>query len=288
LRTTGRLTSWFLGGLTPAELARRVWLDLWKDEVMDRAASLSYYFLLALFPTLLFLAALLGLAPVPDLLQTLLTYAARVLPGDAASLVRRTLSEVLAGASGGLVSIGALAALWAASSGTASIMTALNVAYHVVDRRPWWRRRLIAVLLTLALAVFTLAGLLLLVFGERIGEAVAARMGLGALFTLVWNVLRSPAAALLVLAGITLVYALAPASRRRWRWISPGALFALLMWLVTSFGLRLYVTYFGNYNATYGSIGGVILLMLWLYLSGVALLVGAEIDAAVERATDAG
>src|SRR2546422_5292413 len=122
---------WALGGLTLLELTRRVWSSIKEDAVMERAASLSYYFLFALFPTLLFLAALLGLAPVPDLLQTLLTYAARVLPGDAASLVRRTLSEVLEGASGGLVSIGALAALWAASSGTASIMSALILVYHV-------------------------------------------------------------------------------------------------------------------------------------------------------------
>lgn len=275
---------WSLGGLTLVELVRRVWPAIWKDEVTGRAASLSYYFLFALFPTLLFLAALLGLSPVPGLLDALLTFVARVLPGDAASLVRRTLAEVLKGASGGLLSIGALTALWAASSGTASIMTALNVVYHVVDHRPWWRRRFIAVLLTLALSVFTLTGLLLLVFGERIGEALADRMGFGPLFTLIWNSLRSPAAALLVLAGITLVYALAPAARRRWRWASPGALFALLTWLATSFGLRLYVAYFGNYNATYGSIGGVIVLMLWLYLSGVALLVGAEIDAAVAGA----
>lgn len=276
-----------LGGLTVVDLARSVWLQMRKDEVTDRAASLSYYFLFALFPTLLFLAALLGLAPVPGLMDALLTDAARVLPADAASLLRRTLSEVLEGASGKLVSIGALAALWAASSGTASIMTALNVAYHVVDERSGWRRRLIAIVLTLALSVFTVLGLLLLVFGERIGEALAVKIGFGPLFGLVWNVLRSPVAAILVLMAITLVYAVAPARPRRWRWLSPGALFALVTWLGASLGLRTYVAYFGNYNATYGSIGGVILLMLWLYLTGLALLIGAEIDAAVERAIDA-
>lgn len=274
----------FLGGLSVDELARRVWEHLWEDEVLDRAASLSYYFLFAIFPTLLFLTALLGLLPGPDLMDTLMGYIARVMPDEAVS---RTLDQVVKGASGGLVSVGVLAALWAASAGTASIITALNVAYHAVDRRPWWRRRLLALVLTLTLSVFTLAALVLLVFGERIGDALARRVGLGVLFSLVWAVVHWPVVILFVLTGITLVYWLAPSVSHRWRWLTPGALFALAAWLAMSLGLKLYVTYFGNYNRTYGSIGGVILLMLWLYLSGIALLVGAEIDSEVDRARHA-
>jgi membrane protein len=273
-----------LGGLTVWELSRRVWQEIQEDEILDRAASLSYYFLFALFPTLLFLATLLGLLPGTDLMKTLMGYVAGVLPGDAASLVHRTLDEVVSGASGGLLSLGVLAALWAASNGTASIIIALNVASGITDSRPWWRQRLVAVALTVALSVLTLTALLLLVFGERIGEAVAGWVGLGPLFTLVWNVLRWPAAIVFALTGITLVYYLAPTERHRWSWVTPGSVFALVAWLAMSVGLRVYVRYVGNYNATYGSIGGVILLMLWLYLSGVALLVGAEIDAEVQRA----
>src|SRR2546422_371146 len=273
-----------LGGLTLWELGRRRWQEIQEDDILDRAASLSYYFLFALFPTLLFLATLLGLLPGPDLMKTLMDYVAGVLPGDAASLVHRTLDEVVRGASGGLLSLGVLAALWAASNGTASIIIALNVAYGITHQRPWWRQRLVAVALTVALSALTLTALLLLVFGERIGEAVAGWVGLGPLFTLVWNVLRWPAAIVFALTGITLVYYLAPTARHRWRWVTPGSVFALVAWLTMCVGLRLYVRYFGDYNATYGSIGGVILLMLWLYLSGVALLVGAEIDSAVERA----
>lgn len=273
-----------LGGLTLWELSRRLGQEIVQDDILDRAASLSYYFLFALFPSLLFLTALLGLLPGANLMQTLMDYAASVLPGDAASLVHRTLDEVVAGASRGLVSVGVLVALWAASSGTVSIITALNVVYGITTRRPWWRQRLVALALTLALSVLTLAGLLLFVFGERIGEAVATWVGLGHVFTVVWNVLRWPAAVLFVLTGITFVYYLAPTARHRWRWITPGSVFALVAWLTMSMALRLYVGYFGGYNATYGSIGGVILLLLWLYLSGVALLVGAEIDSTVERA----
>jgi len=277
---------WSLGGLTLVELARRVASSIKEDEMMERAASLSYYFLFALFPTLLFLTAMLGLLPVPGLWDTLMTYAAQVLPGDAATLVNRTVSEVLRGASRGLLSVGALAALWGASSGMASIAFALNVSYGVTDFRPWWLRRLIAIALTMAFSVFTLVALLLLVFGERIGEAVATWFGLGHAFAVMWKVLQWPVVALLVLTGITLVYQLAPAVSRRWQWVTPGSVFALLSWLGTSFGLRIYLKYFGDYNATYGSIGGVIILMLWLYLSGIALLTGAEINSAIERARD--
>jgi membrane protein len=275
---------WGLGGLSVRQLAGRVYARLWEHEVLDRAAGLSYYFSFALFPTLLFLAALFGLLPFPDMMSQLLDYADQMLPGDAASLLKRTLAEVVRGASGSLLSVGVLAALWGASSGMLSIMSALNVAYRVVDRRRWWESRLAALGLTFGFSLFTLTGLLLLVFGGRIGEVVADRVGLGPVFTLAWKIARWPVAMLLVLTGLALVYWLAPAKRRRWCWITPGSSFAVVAWLLMSSALRLYVAYFGNYNATYGSIGGVILLMLWLYLSGVALLIGAEINSAVESA----
>ena len=275
------VSPWCLGGLSVAEVARRVYARLGQHDVFDRAASLSYYFLFALFPTLLFLTALLGLLPIPKLMDRLLDYVTRMLPGDAASLLTRTLAEVVKGARGSLVSIGVLAALWGAASGMVSIRTALNVAYDARERRTWWRQRLDALALTLSFSLFTLLALMLLVFGERVGDAVAGALGVGAMFTRAWNIARWPAILLLALLGITLVYHFAPAVRQRWHWVTPGSAFALIGWVVASYGLRLYVTYFGNYNATYGSIGGVILLMLWLYLSSLTLLVGAEIDALV-------
>src|SRR5499426_1060349 len=265
-------------------LSQRIWHRIVEDDVLGRAASLSYYFLFALFPAMLFITALVGLLQTPDLMNALMAYVTTVLPEDAASLLARTLNEALAGASGGLLSAGALAAIWAASTGTLSIMSALDVASRLPDTRAWWRRRLIAIALTLVLAAFTLAALVLLVFGERIGEAVARRVGLGPLFTAMWAVLQWPVAGGLVLTGIALVYRLAPARRRPWRWVTPGSAFALAAWLAMSLGLRVYVHYFGAFNATYGSIGGVMLLMLWLYGCGVALLVGAEIDHETERA----
>jgi membrane protein len=264
------------------QLAIRVWRKTSEDELFDRAAGLSYYFLFALFPTLLFLTALLGLMPVGGLADELLTHARRVLPPDAASLLERTLGEVVQGASGGLLSIGILAALWGASSGMASIIRALNVAYDCRhEARPWWRRRLVALVLTLGLSLFTLAALFLLVFGARAGEALARWLGLGDVFAAVWTVARWPALLVCILTGIALVYHLAPAARRPWHWITPGSVFAAAAWVLASLGLRVYVASFADVNKTYGSIGGVILLVLWLYATGVALLLGAEIDSEI-------
>jgi membrane protein len=250
-------------------------------DIHERAAALSYYFLFAMFPTLLFIAAIVGSLPGAPLMDYLMRYVARVLPRDAAALVSRTLGEVVTGASPGLVSLGAVGALWGASTGMLSIMAALNASRGIVDDRQWWQRRLISLALTLGFSLFTITALLLLVFGEWIGEAVATAVGLGAAFTHGWRLAQWPAATLCVLTGITLVYSLAPARRPSWRSVSPGSVVALCGWLAMSFGLRFYVRFFDTYNATYGSIGGVILLMLWLYLSSLLLLIGAEINAAI-------
>ncbi len=264
-------------------IARQVWRELGEDEIVDRAAALSYYFAFALFPTLLFLAALLGVLPTAALLDQLIAYMARVLPVDAFSMLTKTLEEILRGARGSLVSLGALVALWAASNGMGSIITALNAAYDVTDTRPWWKIRLVAVGLTVVFSGFTLTALTLLVLGPPIAEGLAQMIGLGAAFTVVWNIVRWPVALALVLVGVGLVYYLAPTVKQRWSAVAPGAVFAVAGWLVASAGLRFYVAHFANYNATYGSIGGVILLLLWLYLTGLTLLVGAEINAEITR-----
>ena len=273
-----------LGGLTVGELSRRVWREFQKDEVSERAAALSYYFLFALFPALLFLTALLSYLPLEGLQERLLAYAAEVLPPAAALTLERTLDEIVNARRGGLVSLGVLATLWASSAGMVSVMTTMNVVYGVEERRPWWRRRLLAIGLTLGFSVFIVAAMVLMVFGPKIGRLVADRLWLGEVFTATWNVLSIPLVVAFALIGIQLVYYLAPARRRPWRWLTPGAGLALVAWLAMSYGLRVWVSQFGNYSATYGSIGGVILLMLWLYLTSIVVLVGAEVDAEIEAA----
>lgn len=275
---------WRLGGLSVAELGRRVWHEIGKDEITDRAAALGYYFLFALFPALLFLTSLLGMLPLTGLMERLIAYADRALPGDAGRIVGQTLAEIQAGARGGLLSFGVLAALWAGSNGMASVMTALNAAYGVDDARPWWKRRLLSIVLTFGFALFIVAALVLVVFGPQIAETVANGLGLGRVFALAWRLLNLPVVVVFVLLGIALVYYFAPAAKQHWRWVTPGSVVGLVLWLGMSYGLRFYVANFADYGATYGSIGGVILLMLWLYLSGLVLLVGAEINAEIEHA----
>jgi membrane protein len=280
---TSKLESaWRLGGLSIAELGKRVWADIGHHELLDRSAALSYYFIFALFPTLLFLTTLLALLPIPQLPGRLMAYVSDVLPGDAGLLVQKTLAQVLHGTHAGLLSVGAVAALWAASSGMTSIMTALNVA-----SRPWWRARLLAVGLTFVFSILAVIGLVLLVFGQNLGDAIANRTGWGTVFRIAWQVARWPLAIFLGIAAISLLYRLAPATNQRWAWVTPGSACAVVAWAVMSVALRFYVGHFATYNAAYGSIGGVILLMLWLYLSGVALLVGAAINSEIERAASA-
>jgi membrane protein len=279
-----RVSPWTLGGLGARELARRVWAEIQKDELTDRAAALSYYFVFAIFPTLLFLTALLGLFSERDLMERVLAPAREFLPADAASLLERTLGEVQRGAGGGILSVGAAAALWGASRGMVSIITTLNVVYGVTNPRPWWRRQLAAVVLTVAFSIMALGALLSLVLGERVGHAAAAWAGLGGRFTTVWALVQWPLGLLFTLTGIDLVYHFAPAVRLRWYWLTPGSAFAGLAWIGASLGFRAYVSAFANYNATYGSIGGVILLLLWLYLSSMALLIGGEINSVIARA----
>ena len=279
-----RASAWRLGGLSPLDLGRRVWREIGDDEVTERAAGLSYYFLFALFPALLFLTALLGFLPVSGLQERLIAYLRDVMPPDAASTLERTLTEVLTQRRSGLVSLGLLVTLWASSNGMMSLMQTMNIVNDGTEGRSWWKRRLIAIVLTVTFAGLIVAALALMVFGPVIGKVVAQWFGLGEVFTRVWNVVNLPVVIACALLGIELTYYLAPAGDRPWRWVTPGGTLALAGWLAMSYGLRVWVGHFTNYSATYGSIGGVILLMLWLYLTSVVFLVGAEIDAEIEAA----
>jgi membrane protein len=257
-----------------ADLVRGVWDHLWADDILDRSAALSYYLVFALFPALLFLTALVGLLPW-RLMDLLIAQLDRALPTD---VVHRTFVEITSGARGGLLSIGIAGSFWAASSGMVALMNALNAVHGIVEGRPWWRQRLVALALTLGFALFTLGALVLLICGEWLRDAVIRGYGLeGA--TAAWSVFQWVATISFAALAVRLVYQLAPAKRPRWRLLSPGAVFAVVSWLGMSLALRVYVARLGNYSLTYGSIAGVILTLLWLYLTGLALLVGAAIDA---------
>jgi membrane protein len=252
-----------------------------QDQIFGRAAQLSYYFLLALFPLLLFLINILGyLAQQGTLFRDkLLVYVAALMPASAFLLVHNTLDEVSAASGKGKLSFGLLAALWAASNGMGAISDTLNLAYNVREKRPWWKVRLICIGLTVALAILILAALAIVLYGGTIGEALATRYGFSNLFTIVWKIVQWPIALLFVLTTFNLVYNFAPnIPGHARRWITPGAFVGVGLWLLVSFGFRLYLGFFDSYSVTYGSLGAVIILMLWFYLSGVAILIGGEVN----------
>jgi membrane protein len=252
-----------------------------QDQIFGRAAQLSYYFLLALFPLLLFLINILGyLAQQGTLFRDkLLVYVAALMPASAFLLVHNTLDEVSAASGKGKLSFGLLAALWAASNGMGAISDTLNLAYNVREKRPWWKVRLICIGLTVALAILILAALAIVLYGGTIGEALATRYGFSNLFTIVWKIVQWPIALLFVLTTFNLVYNFAPnIPGPARRWITPGAFVGVGLWLLVSFGFRLYLGFFDSYSVTYGSLGAVIILMLWFYLSGVAILIGGEVN----------
>jgi membrane protein len=280
--------AWTLGGLTFAELGRRLWRESQEDELLGRAAQLSYYALLALFPALIFLTALMGLFSIESFMPELMSYLRNVLPADALSMVQRFLTQIAEGSGANILSLGGLGALWASSSGVTAIMDALNVVFDVKeDRRSFWQVRVTAILLTIGLAGFVILSLALVLYGPTIGEWLANLMGFGAAFTFMWNVLQWPVIAGLMLIVVAAIYHICPDHLyRHWHWLTPGSVFAVVMWLIVSLGFKTYVDNFGDYNKVYGSIAGVIVLMLWFYWSGMVLLLGGEINSEIETAAE--
>jgi membrane protein len=275
-----------LAGLSWKELAKRVYAEVMDDDVLGRSAQLSYYFLLALFPALLFLTSLLGYLAGENgqLRQGLFTYLAAVLPGEASKLVSETVTDVTQSSGGGKLSFGILATLWAASNGMGAITESLNAAYDLKETRSWWKVRLNAVGLTLALTLLIVSALVLVLYGGDIADAVSVKLGLGSAFATGWKVLQWPLVLIFVLLAFALIYYFAPDIReQKWKWITPGAVVGVSLWLLISFAFKLYLSYFNSYSATYGSLGAVIILMLWFYFTGTAILVGGEINSEIEN-----
>jgi membrane protein len=266
-------------------LAKRVWADIGTDRIFGHAAELAYYFLLALFPLLLFLTSVIGvlIGSGTGLRHSLFNYLGKVLPGSASQLVSDTMFEVSSSSGGGKISFGILAALWAASNGMGAISESLNVAYHVEETRPWWKQRLTAVVLTIALSVLIIAALVLVLYGGKIADGLATNYGFGVVFSVLWKILQWPIVLIFLLLGFALIYYWAPdLSDQDWKWVTPGSVVAVMLWLMVSLAFRLYLHFFDSYSKTYGSMGAVIVLMLWFYLTGASILIGGEINSDIE------
>jgi membrane protein len=264
--------------------------DLWtrinEHDIFGAAAKLSYYFLLALFPLLLVLVTLLGYFAEAgsELRFKLISYLGTVMPSSAITLVHTTLDEISQARGGGKLSLGLLAALWAASNGMGAISDTLNAAYGIKESRSWWKARGVSILLTVALSVLIVLALVIVLYGGHIGERAAVHFGFGAAFTIVWKILQWPIALVFLLITFNLIYYFGPAVRpRKRKWCTLGTLVAVMLWLLVSFGFRLYLHFFDSYSLTYGSLGALIVLMLWFYFTGLAILLGGEINSEMEK-----
>ena len=256
-----------------------------RDDALGIAAQLAYYLILALFPFILVLVSLLGTFGSEELASEVLGYFQQVMPEQAYEIVKDFTDNIISGKAEapGLFTFGILFTIWAASGAFAALINALNRAYDVQETRPFWKVRGIAILMTLGLSVLILIGVLLLVLGPQIGEAIANVLGLERTFLVVWEVARWPVALFFMMFTVALLYYFAPNVDQPFRWITPGGLIGVVLWVLASVGFNFYVSNFGSYNKTYGSIGAVIVLLLYLYISSLTILFGATLNATLVR-----
>lgn len=277
----------FLGGLSLLDLGKRVYAEYKNDDVPGLAAELSYRFFLALFPFAIFLAALGGVIAsavgVDDPAREALDVVGDALPEDAASVVATQVEAVVQGQSGGLLSVGFLGALWAASGGVGALMKALNRTFDVDEERMWWKKYAIRLGLTAFIGVVGLGALVVMVAGQVFAQDLADGLGAGGASRDVLPLLRLPLAILLVMVLMAFLYWSAPNVDTKIAWISPGAVLFTLVWVAASVGFAFYVANFANYNATYGALGGVVVLLIYLYVTNITILLGAELNAVVQK-----
>ena len=265
------------------DLINRTVKDSIQDDAAGLAAQLSYYFFLSLFPALLFLVALASFFPLYSFTDELMRLLGPIAPEAVVTLLKDQLTSLSNSADGGLLSIGLLMALWSSSAAMVSVIDAMNRAYDIEDGRPWWKRRIIAIALTIGLALFILTSFGLIVAGPWLADFLGRQFGLAPAFALTWKVVQWPVVFLLASTGFGLVYYFAPDADQEWVWITPGALMATLLWFVSSLAFRYYVVNFGNYDEAYGTLGAIILTLLWFYITGLAMVIGAELSAEIHR-----
>jgi membrane protein len=249
------------------------------DDMLYYGAALSYQVFFSLFPFVFFLLALLATLNIPGFWDWLLEQAQAVLPGQITGMVEQTVEQIRGQAqNSSLLSLWIIITLWTASSAVRTTMHAFNVAYDVAEERPLWKRYPLSILYTILLAVLIVVAVGLMVIGPEIAEWLAQQIGLGTAFVVLWEWLRIPAAILLLIIVLALVYYLFPNIDQPFRVITPGAILAVIVWLGASFGFSYYVNNFANYNTIYGSLGTVIVILVYLYITAGVVLFGAEVN----------
>lgn len=276
---------WKFGGLTPLRLVQLAIKKIGEDELSTRSAALSYYFILALFPMFLFLVSLIGIVSAgTQLRDTIMSSLGRLAPGSASNLVHIVVEQTIRNSSGVKLAAGILGALWAASGGMSAIVVSLNKIYRTTETRPWWKQKLTVIGLTLALAGLIIVALVLVLYGGKLGEVIATHVGLGSAFSIAWKIVEWPLSFAAMFFSFSLIYYFAPdLEERRWYWVTPGAVTGVALWLLASVGFRIYLQFFNTYSAMYGSLGAVVILLLWLYITGFAVMIGGEVNWVIEN-----
>jgi membrane protein len=270
------------------ELAKRSGKEIFADDLLNLAAQQAYYFFFALFPALLTLISIASFFPIENLVGQVTDQLGRVAPPEALKIITDQIAEISRSGHGGVLTFAFVLTLWSSSGAMVSIISTLNAAYDITEARPFWKVRLVAIALTVGMALFILVSIALVLVGPTLAEHLATSLHMGPAFKWTWWILQWPLVLALVATGVGLVYYFAPDAEQDWVWITPGSVVATLLWVVVSLGLKLYIAYFGNYNETYGTLAGFIVLLTWFYLSGLAILIGAELNAEIEHASPYG
>lgn len=274
-------------GIGSFELLKRTFKEFSNDDMTTYASALAYRAIFSLFPFLLFLISLLGLLDLQEFFTWLREQVSLVLPPDALNLVNPVIDEMQE-KKGGFLSFGILVALWSASIGVRSLMNAMNKAYDVEEGRPTWKLMLLSVVYTIGLALILLATAALMIVGPQVIAWLADQVGLKDIVVTLWTWLRWPVVVVLMMLVVAVLYYVTPDVEQEFRFITPGSILAVIVWIAASIAFGLYVQNFGNYDATYGSIGAVIVLLLYFYISAAVLLFGAEMNAVIEHASEEG
>jgi membrane protein len=267
---------------------QQTYSDVLRNHTMQMAAALSYYFVLSLFPALIFLSAVVAYLPVPDLFGQALGIMGRFIPPDSMGLVRRVLADVITPNRGTFLSFGILGTLWAASGGFAATIEALNIAYDVREDRPFWKTRPLAIALAFVIGGLMLLALAIMIVGPQFGGWLAGRVHLSFLFVLLWPYIHWSMAVVFTVLAVEILYFLGPNVKQRFWATLPGAVIAVGCWIGLSYLLGVYFRHFAHFNKTYGTFGAAIALMTWLYWTGFAMLVGAELNSELAKISDKG
>jgi len=280
---------WKFGGLAPLQLAKIVIDGIAEDDLLERAAELAYNFLFALCPLMILLLSLFGLFARhrAELLSSFLSYVSLLLPPVAFELVRETVDEIVRTTGGGKLTFSLVLTLWFASGGMSSMISTLNAAYRVRESRTFLRYRALALGLTIAIAILLVSALFLVLVGDHLSALLAAFLGLESAGIIASEIVQWIAVLFFLSLSFSLIYYFGPnLEGKRWYWITPGSIVGVFLWLATSSAFRFYLHFFHSYSRTYGSLGAVMILLVWLYVTGLAFLIGGEINAKIEHAAD--